>query len=226
MSTLQGKLILLTRAAGQNQELAQKLEAKGARVILYPCLEIIFHPVSLSEKTYDWVVYTSRNAFEALKSQSVQAKHIATVGPNTLPLSVETISPEKIFTAHELSKLFEGQSPQQILLPQGNLADNSLARSLERQGHEVTALTVYSTLKPAYPSPCPLVLDAITFLSPSAATNFLELTQSTPIDWNSTVIACIGSTTYAAVRKLGFDRAICAPVHTLDGLVECLENYF
>jgi uroporphyrinogen III methyltransferase/synthase len=218
MSTLTGKRILVTRALAQNAELVQKLESRGAIPLIYPCLEIVFLPFELPDTQFDWVIYTSQNAVKALKNHSFKAGKIAAVGPRTLPSALTPLT----YNSESLAKLFEKRPPQKILLPQGDLADNSLQEALERSGHAITRLTVYSTRKPANPVSFDFGhLDAITFTSPSAVKNFLELTQET-----SRLAACIGTTTYQTAKNLGFDPVICAKEHSLDGLITALEQYF
>lgn len=209
MSILAHKKILVTRALQQNAELVQKLEAKKAIPVIYPCIEIAFLPFEIPEKKYDWVVFTSQNAERAFKTSPLP------------PLQ----NLERGKDSQSIANLFRDKSPQKILLPQGNLADNSLKDSLEKSGHEVTKLVVYETRKPTHQIQLDLdSLDAIIFTSPSTAKNFLELTRSTSAI--ETAIACIGTTTYKAVQDLGFKNSICAKEHSSEGLIQVLEEYF
>ncbi|MBL4818453.1 MAG: uroporphyrinogen-III synthase [Deltaproteobacteria bacterium] len=128
-----------------------------------------------------------------------------------------------------LAKQFENLPPQKILLPQGNLADDFLKNALEKSGHKVTRITTYRTeIGSGGINLNEYKLDAITFTSPSAARNFL--TRLAPLHlvergWGE-VIACIGTTTYKAVQELKFQNIICAKEHSLNGLVQILEEYF
>lgn len=219
MSILAGKRVLVTRALEQNSELISKLEFRQAIALVYPCLEIAFLPFGIPNKQFDWVVFTSQNAVKALAGREFQAKQV--------------LAPP-IFNSKSLAKIFENKPPQKILLPQGDLADDFLKNTLEQQGHEVTRLTVYSTRKPANPVDFNFgYLDAITFTSPSAARYFQELSKLTPHPalslkgrGRNTVIACIGTTTYQAAIDLGFKNIIYAKEHSLEGLVQILEDYF
>lgn len=204
MSILAGKRILVTRALAQNAELVQKLESRGAIALIYPCLEIVFLPFELPNIQFDWVVYTSKNAMQALSGCELGNIQIARLTHNS----------------KTLAKLFENEPPQKILLPQGDLADNSLQEALEKSGHQVTRLITYSTRKPIKPAEFNFGhLDAITFTSPSAAKNFDG-------EREGVTAACIGTTTYQAAQNLGFEKLICAKEHSIDGLVQILEEYF
>lgn len=225
MSTLTGKRILVTRALAQNTELIQQLESRGAIALVYPCLEIAFLEFELPDIQFDWVIYTSQNAVKALSGCSLPGVKIATVGSRTSPLTA--LHPKK-YNSESLAKLFEHEPPKKILLPQGDLADSSLADTLTQQGHTVTRPTVYSTRKPANPDPFDFGhLDAITFTSPSAIKNFLHLAPLRRVErgWGE-VTACIGSTTYQAALELGFQQVIYAQEHSLEGLTAALEQHF
>lgn len=223
MSTLADKRVLVTRALGQNAELVSKLESKQAIPLIYPCLEIAFLPFEIPVTQFDWIIFTSQNAAKAFKQVTLNPNiRIATVGPKTLPVT-ETTHPEHRFDSQSLAKMFEGLHSQKILLPQGDLADDFLKKALEQSGHEVTRLIVYSTRKPSHPVDFNFrELDAITFTSPSAAKYFLDLSKHNP----SATIACIGTTTYQAAIDLGFKNILCAKEHSLDGLVQILEEHF
>lgn len=205
MSILTHKKIVVTRASNQNAELVQKLEKKGAVPVIYPCIEINFLSFKIPEKKYDWVVFTSQNAEKALEEY-------------TLPQKLER---GKKFSSKAVIQFFENQLPQKILLPQGNLAGNLLKESLERQGHEVTKLIVYETRPVTHSTYLNLdSIDAVTFTSPSTAKNFPQRPHS------KTVIACIGTTTYLATQDLGFKNIIHAKEHSVDSLLQALEEYF
>ncbi|MEI6805374.1 MAG: uroporphyrinogen-III synthase [Myxococcaceae bacterium] len=204
MNTLAGKRILVTRALEQNTELVRKLESKGAIVLIYPCIEIAFLPFEIPEIQFDWVIFTSQNAAKALAGQELSGVKTATVGASD---------------SKSLAKRFENLPPQRILLPQGDLADNSLFDTLSKQGHKVTHLIVYSTQKPSHQVDYDFgVLDAITFASPSAIKNF----GSDKV--KEEIIACIGTTTYQAAVDFGLKNVVCAKEHSIDGLIEVLEN--
>ncbi len=236
MSILAGKRILVTRALNQNAKLIAKLESRGAIALVYPCIEIAFLPFEIPHAHYDWVIFTSQNAVKALGNLTLsQDIQIATVGPKTSPLTplhpVERgiKHPVHTFNSKSLAQLFENQPPQKILLPQGDLADHSLADTLTQQGHDVTRLTVYSTRKPTNPVAFDFgPLDAVTFTSPSTIKNFCDLRglPAEALAQAGEVIACIGTTTYQAARDLGFTNLIHAKEHSLDGLVQILEEYF
>src|SRR3989338_1945815 len=128
---LRAKKILVTRAVSQNVRLVELLRAKGATPVIYPCIEILPQSFKIPDKDYDCLVLTSRNAAKAIEPYLRPQWQIKTVGSET--------------SSKDLADFFATQRPLRILLPQGNLADDSLKKALEQNGHTVTKIIVYET---------------------------------------------------------------------------------
>ncbi|MBH1989283.1 MAG: uroporphyrinogen-III synthase [Myxococcaceae bacterium] len=226
MSILENKRILVTRSEKQNESIAQKLRDAGALPALFPCLENHLRAYTPPTKHYDWVIYTSSNAYQALPHTQVQSQNVAAVGLSTIPQGLASLIPDSTFTSFELAKRFASFVPQRILLPHGDRSSEELLHALRAQGHQVDPICVYSTQIPQHPTPFPNeTLDAILFFSPSAAIHFLALTGSNAQDWKLP-IACLGPTTFQAAQQLRYPNCLKSSKQSIDGIIQRLEAYF
>ncbi len=252
---LQNKRIVITRQRDKAGDFAEKLSRLGAQPVIMPTIDIAppddLQPLMQAVKEliiYDWLVFTSANAVEAvwriIKEQKVDLKpltqgpvQVACVGTSTKAavsqyFKGDILFPEE-FTAEALyraiwkaeSRTLEGI---RVLLPQANIATPTLYNLLVGEGAVVDALEAYQTV-PATPDSALLALpfDAITFTSGSAARNFVAMFDD-PSDIVSGVkIACIGPSTADVVKdELGWQVDAVADPHTIDGLVKCLVSLF
>lgn len=239
---LRGQRIVVTRSQEQAGTLADWLMALGAEVIPFPTIQFVpllsevlaaaFHHLS----TYDWLLFTSRNAvkfFFAAGEESLSAlPRIAAIGSATAEALAEQgvvvqLMPDN-FTGEELVANLGDLTGQKVLLPRSRLGRPEIVAQLQAQGAEVTEISLYDTV-PMSPSPEAMSelahgLDAITFTSPSTVQNFCQMVP----DWqsliNDVVVACIGPVTAAAAAQQGFSSIITAPEHTAEGLVKALVN--
>jgi uroporphyrinogen III methyltransferase/synthase len=176
---------------------------------------------------------------------------VAAVGPSTEGLLAEQgirvdCRPEEA-TASALAAALErwGVAGQRILFPTGDLAGPELRERLETAGAEVHQVVVYRTVVPAAhsrgraPREAPLrdtpvrgrgalpavrcgEVDIIALASPSAARNLAAMLGTDAPLLRKIRLVCIGPSTAAAVRHLGFRPAAVAAEHTLDGLVAAI----
>jgi uroporphyrinogen-III synthase len=241
---LAGRRVVVTRPRAQAAGLADKLAAAGAQPILFPTIEIALAedaaPLQAALRRldeYDWLVFTSANGVAAVRARLggalPAALRVAAVGPATAR-ALEKIGAAAAFIPDEyigdsLATGLEVVAGQRVLLPQGELTDGSLARSLRLRGAIVDEVVAYRTL-PAAPDPDGLAelrrgVDALTFTSGSAARNFVTLVGLDAAAPRATV-AVIGPATAAAAREAGLVVAVVAEEHTLEGLVGALQDYF
>lgn len=201
---LAGKIILITRAAHQAEELVKAIERAGGIPLLFPTIEIA-PPDSWDAcdraldalYMYDGLIFTSSNGveffFQRLKTrgffpQGVQTKMICVVGEKTkqaveqLRLRV-TMIPEK-FTALDLAKTLQQEdlNGKAFLFPRGNLGNTTLAENLKLLGAHVESIIVYQTQKPKQQDTNKIhnllikgKVDVVTFTSPSTVKNFVAL---------------------------------------------------
>ncbi|WP_008312278.1 uroporphyrinogen-III synthase [Leptolyngbya sp. PCC 6406] len=172
---LQGKTILVTRAAGQSSPFRSLLLAQGAQVVEMPALEIqppsSWEPLdrAIAElSTYDWLILTSANAVTYFLDRLAAVGHanavtgikLAVVGKKTAQvlaqrgLEADYIPPD--FVADALVAHFpESVAGQRLLFPR--VESGGRAVLVE----EMTAAGAQVMEVPAYESGCPPVPDAV-----------------------------------------------------------------
>lgn len=202
--SLNGKNILITRAAHQSNEIAELVKQRGGIPILFPTIEIV-PPASWDEcdralerlYMYDGVIFTSGNGVEHFlgrlkekegSSAALKQKMIFVVGEKT-KLSVEqnglsvTLMPER-FTAFDLASAVDQRdlAGKTFLFPRGNLGKDILQDTLKLLGANVDSVVVYRTQKPKDENVQPIrslllegTIDVAAFTSPSTFHNFAEL---------------------------------------------------
>jgi len=206
-AALRGRRILITRAAHQASQLADRLSALGATAIVIPTIEIAA-PASyaalddalsrLSE--FDLVAFTSANAVEVFRQRAQilgitpEPRRIAVVGPATeravvaIGLRADLIAPA--FTAESLAQsIIETILPEvpdaRILLVLVEKAPETLRSAVAAAGASVMVAAAYSNRIPQDSLAAieelfanpEKVPDAVTFTSASTAENLLALLQ-------------------------------------------------
>lgn len=250
MTSLRDKRVVITRALEQSGGLARELASAGAIPLLYPCLALLppdeltpLHQAldNLLYGGYEWLILTSPNTVTVLADTLKRLQHpieCAAVGATTAQAAVElgltvSVIPE-VHTSEGLAAAMPPLHGAQILLPQSNLADKSLALALIERGAHVTAMTAYTIGVGSGGIDLATALragqiDAITLASPSAFQNLLtRLTdEGGELDLLHQIsLACIGTTTAQAVTDSGFIPAVTASESTARGLVDALAAYF
>jgi uroporphyrinogen-III synthase len=206
--------VAVTRAAGQADELARRLEDLGCEPVLWPLIAI--EPLGdapVDGAAYDWVVVTSPNgAAELARRAAAPPRRLAAIGPGTAAaLRAHGLEPD----------LVPRDSTQEGLLaelprPAGRVlvAAAEGARRLLVDELDAEFVPLYRTveLTPAsVPEP-----DLVLLASPSAARS-LARTEARTVP-----VIAIGPHTAAAARELGLEVAEEAQSHDLDGLLAAL----
>jgi uroporphyrinogen-III synthase len=250
---LSGRRVLITRAAGQVSELAERINALGATAILLPTIEIA-PPSSFAGLDaalaelgkFDLVAFTSANAVEALRQRAeslgiaLAARRIAAVGPATaraveaIGLRVDVIPP--VYTAESLGEVLRHEAAgRRVLLVLAEEAPATLRTALEAAGARVTVAAAYGNRIPdgsleavreifAEGANC---LDAVTFTSASTARNLVSLLEAAALTLPESVVrASIGPITSRALVELGLMPHIEATEPTVAALAEALAYYF
>lgn len=245
---LQGRTVLVAASEDLVDGLAASLHSLGARVISFPTVRIAppRDPTPLDDalrawRSYDWVVFTSRNGVEAVRSRGttlglpipVRPPRIAAVGPATKAAAESAGLPvDAMPTEYLTDAIADALGPVQgrrVLLPRSGLARESLARLLRQKGARVDAVDAYTAI-PATPD-LSLVQAAdaiglVVFTSASAVRNLLALL---PPDFagrlrETAQAACIGPVTAEAARAFGFRVGIVAREHTVPGLIRDVQG--
>ena len=200
-----------------------------------------------SIEAFDWVVFTSANAVQAVerrgeelgRSLDALAKlpHAAAVGPATSSaaeaagFSVEYVAANHSGTglARELGAELRGKK---VLLPRSDRANPDLPAALRRAGAVVTEVVAYRNLPPGPADRGKLHdslsgVDAIVFYSPSAVQNFVELAGRERLGTlqGRVVMVAIGHTTSSALSSAGIQRIARAADTTTKAVVEALEGH-
>jgi uroporphyrinogen-III synthase len=254
-SPLAGKKVVITRAAHQSAQLVAELLARNAQPIVLPMVSFAapddYAPMDAALQQwdrFDWVIFTSANAIDAIVSRSRALghslhqsgrPHIAAVGPATSEgaanagFSVDYTA--RIHTgaalAQELGEKLRGQN---VLLPRSQRANPDLPETLRRYGALVTEVLAYKTALPAETAQSDIERalmdqpDAILFFSPSAVANFVELLgrqQLIGLQQNTTIVA-IGPVSASALRESGVQNILLSTDATLSAVIQSLETHF
>src|SRR5205814_81465 len=147
-------------------------------------------------KSFDWVIFTSAFAVQAVMTRATRIgrnltkggapPYVAVVGPATrdqaekLGFPVEHVAQTHlgVALAGELGDRVRGK---RVLLPRSDRANPDLPAALQRLGATVTEVVAYRTLRPSDADQAKVngiargEADAILFFSPSAVHHFLEL---------------------------------------------------
>ena len=164
---LRGLVVVVTRAAHQVRTLADKLEARGARVVALPAIAIVppADPSGLDEtlrsvNTFDAVVFTSENgvvrAFERVRALGLDARHfagriVAAIGPGTASalaregLRADLMPEEHIGEALALALNERLARGQRVAIVRATEARDVLPELLRAAGHEVVVTPAYTT---------------------------------------------------------------------------------
>jgi uroporphyrinogen-III synthase len=202
--------------------------------------------------SFDWLVLTSANTVLALAAlpqtlfpvtQRVpderQGKRVAAIGPATAKaakeyLGLETILLPETFTTEALGEALPIKAGERVLIPASAIAPPTLAEQLTARGAEVTVVEAYRTVHGTGGADVAALLaqkrvDAVTFTSASTVENFLARLESeggSRADLTGVCLACIGPQTAAAVQAHGLTVDVMPTMHTLDGLIAALQNYY
>jgi len=242
---LEGRRILVTR---RWPELAQRLAALGATAVEAPLLS--FAPPSDPARldavlrdlaAYDWLVFTSANAVDAVARRMedmglelAPTLSLASVGPATTealraawPHAHVEVQPVAEFRATSLLAAFDRVTlrGKRVLLPVSNRAADTVARGLEARGAHVDTVVAYTTVVPTRSDALERELArgvaAAALASPSAVTAFCAAAGTAGRD---VPVVVIGPTTEEAARDAGLRVRATADPATVEGMVRALSR--
>ena len=208
--------VAVTRAAGQADELARRLEAMGCVPIVWPLIAV--EPLDgrpLDPSPYDWIVVTSPNgAAELARRLTAPPRQLAAIGPGTAAalreLGLEpTLVPRESTQDGLLAELPQPAGRVLVAAAEG-------ARRVIVEALDADFLPLYRTVE-LVPAAVPEV-DIVLLASPSAARSFARTSA------RAVPVVVIGPQTAGAARELGLDVAGEAQAHDLDGLVAALRH--
>lgn len=243
---LRGRLVVVTRPAGQEGDVMAAIRAVGGDGLHVPLMRIVDPPSWRSlddaiEKidTYDWVVFASVNGVRAflrrlrLRGRDARAlgtARLAAIGPVTRRALESSglrcdLMPEE-FRSEGLAAVLASRAVRgRYLLVRAEKGRDVLRRELESRGHHVDEVTAYAT-QPAEP-PTGEMIAAID----AAAACWITLTSSSIVDaavrvfgerLKSWRIATISPVTSEALARHGLRPAVEAATATAAGLVDAI----
>lgn len=247
MACLQNKKILITREQKQAQAFAESIVKHGGEPVEVPLLEIrckdrpedrrLFQSLA----AFQWVFFTSANGVSCF-FQLLHKHHINPAILKTIKIAVVGHKTENALKDHGISAdfipgvydaahmaaeflgRFNIEGP--ILLVRGNRSRTILPERFSQIGVDFSTIEVYETgfhykkadqlnevlRKKAY--------DYITFTSPSTVDAFTEMAVT---DYDK-VCVCIGTTTEAHAREMGFTTTLTPKEFTIDGMITSMCN--
>jgi uroporphyrinogen-III synthase len=207
--------VIVTRATGQLEPLARRLEAIGLEVVRCPLIELEpIGPEQVDVDGYDWVVVTSPfGAREFLRRARGTLPKLAAIGPGTAAALAERGVEPALVPAVSTQEGLLAALPRpagRVLFPGAEQARQLLAEELNA---DVVPLYRTTTLRPEPPPEGDLVVLA----SASAAEAFAALGLELPA-------VSIGPETTRAAEAAGVGVVAEAEPHDLDGLVEAVRG--
>lgn len=239
-----GRRVVVTRARESASGLARKLEDLGARVVEVPTIRIEAPSdggvgldraaAGLAEGRYEWVVFTSAHAVDALLGRCPDSRRlagisVAAVGPATAEaLGRYRIVPDAVPPdgRQEAAGLLEGfpragADPDRVrvLFPRAAEGRDTLAAGLVALGWDVDLVEAYRTVRGQVGRDDADRVggaEAICFSSSSTVTGFLEACGPGAVP---PVVVCIGPVTAATAHAAGLAVTSVAGRASVDGLV-------
>lgn len=253
---LEGRTIVVTRAAAQARRFTELLQAAGARVVEAPTI-VVGPPASWEAldaaldalASFTWVIFTSVNgvamvdrrlAARGLAWSALAGRRVAAIGPATADALGEhgvraDVVPRE-YRAEGLVERLHGRAGagDRILLPRAAQTRDVLVAGLRALGADVVEVPAYATRRvegvagPLREALAAGAIDAVTFTSSSTARNFAELfTDEERRAWRgSFVVASIGPITAATAAEYGLTTTVMPREYTIPALARALADYF
>lgn len=244
---LEGKRILVTRAAHQAGKLSDALRALGAEPVEVPVLEIQpaidFAPLDRALRaldSYDWLILTSANTVRALQERAQvlglplvagQRLQVAAIGEATAAaarqagLSVALV-PENYVAEALVDCLADRAAGKKILLARAETARDVIPDALRAAGNMVDVVDTYRNVLPeAAPALLRAALekgiDAATFTSSSSVTHLADAARAAGIvfPFAGVPAVSIGPITSQTLHEFGWEPAAEASVSDISGLI-------
>jgi hydroxymethylbilane synthase len=228
--------VILARPADRTTTLADVLRDAGIATVHVPAIEIVPAPTGPIDAAFgrsqpgDWIVVTSvpgaRAAIEAMARGAIdpRAHRWAAVGRATAA-SLDAASISDVFVpaleaGEGLGRELPVTSGDRVLLPRGDLADETLPRALRARGAEVEEVVAYRTREAPAGSRAVLAaayadgpIDALVLTSGSTARGLLALAVGDDLRARvrATPVIAIGRPTAAAAADHGFTTVLISP---------------
>jgi uroporphyrinogen III methyltransferase/synthase len=251
--------VLVTRAREQATELADLLTNLGADPVIAPMIKVLppedrrpLVEAAAAADRFDWIVFTSANAVDALMQALVEAGGdvrslkgplLCAVGSATADqlarygIKVDLVPSE--YRAEALVAALAAQGSLdavRVLLPRADIGREVVADNLRKGGAAVTEVIAYRTVLDESqsddgPDVYRMLLDGelqvVTFTSASAVKNFVQIygaDQAADL-LSRTCVATIGPVTTEAAERLGIKITVQASPYTVPALVDAIARH-
>ena len=223
---LEGRRVVVTRAAEEAGELEALLRERGAIPVRFPCIAFEDGPdvgriVQLVQDRPDLIVVSSPHAARRLMDLIGRTSiAFAAVGAATAALLPGAVIAPRSGAGAEalLAELAPQVRGKRVLVPRAERATPALVEGLAAAGAIVEALTLYRTITPPRGDTSLLRgADAVSFASGSAVRGFVALAGADAA--NACAVACIGESTAGEAAAAG----IRVDVYGRDGLAELCD---
>jgi uroporphyrinogen III methyltransferase/synthase len=249
-----GKSIVITRDAAGNADFAAKIIERGGNPVGFETIQIKsltesndFLRTLAKIGQYDWIIFTSSNGvsvfFGTIQNLGKDARvfgsaKIAAIGSRTAEqlgsFGIKADFVPDVFTGKELGKQLVGFAnlrDRKVLMLRSELASNELVKILAEAGAQVDNVASYTAV--AAKSDSARLADEIrdgsvdwlTFASPSSVNGFFEQIDGETVNSSNVRVASVGPVTSKRLRELGIRIDVTAKEHTLDGLLDAVEEY-
>lgn len=226
----------MTRPRGQAEELVEALRDAGAEPLEMPMITISTRDSGVDElrasldniDAIDWLVVTSPNGarvVRALHEDGVPLPSVAALGEAT----ASTLGHDVEFVAtRAIGSVLVDEFPSgtgRVVLVQGSLAEETVARGLEAKGWRVTRHDVYDTRDAVLDrddDERAAGADAVVFASGSAVRNWVRHFGPS----FDGVVVVIGPVTQRVAQDEGMNVAAVADEPTPAGIVRALDAVF
>jgi uroporphyrinogen-III synthase len=247
---LDGRTVVVTRAAGGPDALVGRLRELGATVRELPA--IAFEPPAdprpldtalRSLERFDWVVFASATAVDrvlarmaalGIPAAALSGRSLAAVGPATAERIASALrAPDLLPPDATGQALARALAPRvrgrRVLVPRPAEGRVEIVDGLAAAGAEVTAVEAYRTVPAAAERLAPLAawiereeVDAVAFASPSAVRALAGALGPAAALLGRVLLAAVGPTTAEAIREAGLEVEVAPRRHTGKDLAEAI----
>lgn len=255
-----GRRILVTRPREQAAEMTELIETLGGEAIEAPMIRIVppddyeeLDAACASLGRFDWVVFSSANAVEALMQRllaspldlrALSGTRICAVGPATSErllrygLKVDLVPEE--YRAEAIARAFSQSGDVRglnVLIPRADIGREVVGDELRRQGAVVTEIVAYRTVvvdperegePDVYRMLLDRQLDVVTFASASSVRSFVRAfgaDQAADL-LHPVAVASIGPVTAEAALQYQIKTSIMPEQYTVPALVDAIVQHF
>ncbi len=252
--SLQGKRVLVTRAAHQAGPLCEGLRERGATPLEYPCLAVEPAPdryaldavlYAVMARRFDWLLLTSSNSVAALAERLRQPEirftrcKLALMGAAIAAAAelLPDIRPRAQAPAGDRAALLSAMGVKagtRVLLLQSDVAPPDTADALRAAGAIVTGVAAWRNVPGQGGVDLPALLragevDGLLFTSASILRNALTRLHDEGGDLallQGLPVACLGRPTADAAQQAGFRAVELAEDHSMASLLDALARHW